>query len=147
MRKGRGHSVPRPFLSVGLGPRSAFGEGNIAGNIEFAGYLPLAIGGKRIEILVEIHTVPARATRDGVGLAVVDEYEVHARPSAGLAPLKNAFYGVLPGSSVDGAGYCDPVGAVSPVCRVAPLGVEHRAPACTRVDRVVAAPPTAPALS
>src|SRR4028118_1229392 len=144
MRKGRGHSVPRPFLSVGLGSRSAFGEGNIAGNIEFAGYLPLAIGGKRIELPVEIRMLPARAARDGVGLAVVDEYEVRARPSAGLAPLETTFYGVLPGSSVDGAGYRDPVGAVSPVSRVAPLGVEHRVPACKGVDRVVAAAPIYP---
>src|SRR4028119_428803 len=140
MRKGRGYSAPRPSPPLALGPRSAFGEGNIAGTyIEFAGYLPLAIGGKRIELLVEIHMVPARAARDGVGLAVVDEYEVYARPSAGLAPLENAFYGVLPGSSVDGAGYRDPVVAVSPVCRVAPLGFEHRVPACKGVDRVAAA--------
>src|SRR4028119_2031906 len=113
MRKGRGAERPRPFLSVG--PRSAFGEGDIAGTyIEFVGYPLLAIGGKRIELLVEIHVVPARAAKDGVGLAVVDEYEVHARPSAGLAPLKNAFYGVLPGSSVDGARYRDPAAAGSP---------------------------------
>jgi hypothetical protein len=73
---------------LALGSRSAFGEGNIAGNIEFAGYLPLAIGGKRIERLVEIHMVPARAARDAVALVVVDEYEVCARPSDGLALLK-----------------------------------------------------------
>src|SRR4028118_1242396 len=143
MRKGRGHSVPRPFLSVALGSRSAFGEGNIAGNIVFAGYLPLAIGGERIERLVEIHGVPARAARDAVAFVVVDEYEVCARAADGPALPKNTFYGVLAGASVAGAGYRDPVVAVSPVCHVAPLSVEHRVVARQSAEGVGAAAPVA----